>query len=42
MAMCLFAFPERDPSPFFPIVNLNANVCVEAVVGQMKPHHVSH
>jgi hypothetical protein len=39
---CLFVFPERDPSLFFPIVNLNTNVCVEAVVGKMKPHHVSH
>ena len=42
MVICLFVFPERDPSLFFPIVNLNVNVCVEAVVGQMKPHHVFH
>ena len=42
MVICLFAFPERDPGGFLPIANLNTNVCVEAVVGQMKPHHVFH
>jgi hypothetical protein len=36
MVICLFVFTERDPSLFFPIVNLNTNVCVEAVVGRMS------